>query len=296
MDIIIAGGTRYFGIPMVKKLIQDGHNITIATRGLTNDGFGDSVSRIVFDRSDEQSVQNAAFNKYYDVVIDKIAYSSNDIKRLLDHIDCGKYILMSSSAVYDNIHKDTAEHDFLPHNYAFKWCERTDYDYAEVKRQAECALALHYPNCNSVFVRYPVVIGKNDYTNRLRFYVDSIRNQIPIFVDDLHSRISFIHEDEAGLFLAYLVLCDVNGAINGCSHGDISVCEIVSYIEKKTGKKAIFSPDGKPAPYNGYPEFATLNTNKAIKTGFHFSDINSWFFEILDYYIEDPDTNDSAIP
>ena len=100
MNILIIGGTRYFGIPMTNDLIGKGHTITIATRGKTPDLYGDLVSRIIFDRADENSIIKSFNGKYYDVIIDKIAYSSNDVKRLLDHVRCGKYILMLSSAVY----------------------------------------------------------------------------------------------------------------------------------------------------------------------------------------------------
>ena len=34
MNVLVVGGTRFFGIPMVEKLIADGHDVTIATRGL----------------------------------------------------------------------------------------------------------------------------------------------------------------------------------------------------------------------------------------------------------------------
>lgn len=33
MNILVIGGTRYFGIHMVNKLLEQGHDITIATRG-----------------------------------------------------------------------------------------------------------------------------------------------------------------------------------------------------------------------------------------------------------------------
>ena len=33
MNILVIGGTRYFGIHMVNKLLEQGYNITIATRG-----------------------------------------------------------------------------------------------------------------------------------------------------------------------------------------------------------------------------------------------------------------------
>ena len=33
MNILVIGGTRFFGIHMVNKLLEQGHDITIATRG-----------------------------------------------------------------------------------------------------------------------------------------------------------------------------------------------------------------------------------------------------------------------
>ena len=79
MKILVIGGTRYFGIHMVKELFEKGHDVTIATRGLTPDDFGDKVKRIIFQRTDEQSVKAALVGEHYDVVIDTIAYCSNDI-------------------------------------------------------------------------------------------------------------------------------------------------------------------------------------------------------------------------
>ena len=35
MKILVIGGTRYFGIHMVHKLLEQGHEVTIATRGKT---------------------------------------------------------------------------------------------------------------------------------------------------------------------------------------------------------------------------------------------------------------------
>ena len=32
MKILVVGGTRYFGIPMVNALLAQGHDVTIATR------------------------------------------------------------------------------------------------------------------------------------------------------------------------------------------------------------------------------------------------------------------------
>ena len=83
MNILVIGGTRFFGIPMVNELLAHGHNVTIATRGTTPDSYGDSVKRIIIQRTQEESMKNALQGKHFDVVIDKIAYCSNDIKYVM---------------------------------------------------------------------------------------------------------------------------------------------------------------------------------------------------------------------
>lgn len=278
MKILVLGGTRFFGIPMVKKLAEC-HEITIATRGRTADSFGNSVSRIVLDRSDENSMREALKGREFDVIFDKTAYSSNDVRRTLDNVSCGKYILMSSSAVYADIRKNTPETDFDAALHPLKWCERADFGYDEVKRQAEACIAQHYPDQNYIAVRYPVVIGEHDYTKRLAFYAEHILEGKPMDIDDMNSRISFIHETEAGEFLASLAESDITGAVNGCCTGDISPAEIIACIERKTGKKAVIDRAGDAAPYNGYPEFSTLDTTKAA---YSFTGVHDRFSETID--------------
>ena len=100
MKILVIGGTRFFGIHMVKQLLDDGHEVTIATRGIAQDDFGNSVKRILLERTDVESMRSALKGTHFDVVIDKIAYCSNDIKSALETVNCDKYIHMSSTAIY----------------------------------------------------------------------------------------------------------------------------------------------------------------------------------------------------
>lgn len=44
--ILVFGGTRFFGKRLVESLLQAGHDVTIATRGLTVDPFGSTVKRV----------------------------------------------------------------------------------------------------------------------------------------------------------------------------------------------------------------------------------------------------------
>ena len=285
MQILVIGGTRFFGIHMVEELLKMGHDITIATRGQASDSFGDRVKRIIIERTNEDSIKNAFKEKHYDVVIDKIAYCSNDIKYAMENISCDKYIYMSSTSVYDPKHMDTLETDFDGYSNDFVWCDRMAFPYEGIKRQAEYALWQKYQDKKWLAVRYPFTIGKDDYTKRLLFYVEHTMKSIPMNIDNLDYQMGYIRSDEAGKFIAFLVDKDVNGAINGSSEGTISIKEIIDYVEKKTGTKAIIDKEGDEAPYNGEPEYS-INTEKANALGFSFSVLNDWIYELLDYYIQ----------
>lgn len=285
MKILVIGGTRFFGIQMVNELLEKGHEVTIATRGKSSDVYGNRVKRVLIDRTDEEGMKSAFDGKHYGVVIDKIAYCSNDIKGAMETIDCDRYIHMSSTAVYEPKHINTVESDYNGVTRKMVWGDRKDFTYDEGKRQAENVLWQKYPNKNWLAVRYPFVVGKDDYTKRLLYYVEHTMKSVPMNIDNLNAQMGYIHSDEAGKFLAFLVDKDVRGAINGCARGTISIREILDYVEKKTGAKAIIDKTGEEAPYNGEPEYS-INTEKAEVSGFQFSVLHDWLYELLDYYIQ----------
>lgn len=285
MKILVIGGTRFFGVHMVKQLLDDGHEVTIATRGIAQDDFGNRVKRILLERTDVESMRNALKGTHFDVAIDKIAYCSNDIKSAMETVNCDKYIYMSSTAIYQPKHIDTKEEDFDGMTGELVWCFRKDFSYEEIKRQAERALWQKYNDKSWIAVRYPFVIGRDDYTERLLFYVRHVIKSIPMNINNLDYQMGFIRSDEAGKFLAFLVDKDFTGAINGSSQGTVSLKDIISYVETKTGIKTIVDSAGDDAPYNGEPEYS-INTEKAQKLGFQFSQINDWIYDLLDYYID----------
>lgn len=97
------------------------------------------------------------------------------------------------------------------------------FPYEQIKRQAEYALWQKYPDRNWIAVRYPFVIGTDDYTKRLLFYVEHVMKSIPMNIDNLEYQMGFLRSDEAGEFIAFLADTDFKGAINGSSEGTISI-------------------------------------------------------------------------
>lgn len=284
MRILVIGGTRFFGIHMVEQLLADGHDVTVATRGKASDGYGGRVKRILLERTDRLSMKEALKGSHYDVVVDKLAYCSNDIRNVMEAADCGKYIHMSSTSVYQPKHINTLESDFDGVSKELVWCDRKAFPYEEIKRQAECALWQEYSDRNWIAVRYPFVLGKDDYTKRMLFYVEHTMRSIPMHIDNLDRQMGFIHSEEAGKFMAFLVDKEVRGAVNGSAEGTISIKEIIQYVEKKTGTKAVIDQERENAPYNGEPEYS-INTDRAMALGFRFSILQDWIYDLLDYYI-----------
>lgn len=290
MKVLVMGGTRFFGVHMVHELLRYGHQVTIATRGNTKDTFGDTVERIIVDRAKKDDVIRAFHNKSYDVICDNIAYSSNEVEYLLSTVPCKRYVLTSTLSVYEEVSTDLLEEAFQPQNYNLVWCNREDFPYNEIKRQAECALFQKFDKLPSVAVRFPFVIGEDDYTNRLYFYVEHIIKGLPMYVDNLNEPLGFIQSTDAGQFLAWLAISDATGIFNASNEGMISPQEIINYICERSGKEAILSKEGDIAPYNGAPSYS-LNVNRARGIGYSFQTVGAYIYDLLDRYITRAEEN-----
>ena len=141
MNILVLGGTGFFGKHLVWELLHRGHEVTIATRGRTPDDFGDRVRRLIVDRTDARQMEQVFAHKYYDVFYDDLAYCAGDVRTVLEAVPCRRYVMVSSASVYD-LHFQTVETDYEPEHDRLVWY--TDYSgsYDVLKKSAECALSL----------------------------------------------------------------------------------------------------------------------------------------------------------
>lgn len=289
--VLVLGGTRFFGVHLVHDLLKRGYEVTIATRGIRKDEFKDQVKRIVFDRTDEKSIRENLEDRYFDIIYDNLAYSSNDIEILLSHVNCGKYIVVSSTAVYDPLVNEVKETDFDAGKICYVNKKRDKNNYAEGKRLMEAAVLQKYPHVKSILVRFPYVIGKDDYTNRLFNYVESFVLKTPMYIDNLKETMSFIDSKEAGDFLGYLsTLDDFTGIINGASDGTVSIYQIFNYLSEKLhldlNEELYLNKNLQVAPYNGTESYK-INTDKAKALGYKFSDVNDWIYDLVTDYAKE---------
>jgi nucleoside-diphosphate-sugar epimerase len=284
---LILGGTQFVGKRLVQLLIDEGVEVTVATRGLKADAFGDQVSRLIINREDAESLEKAFKDKTWDVVFDQTCYSSQEALDTLNELKgkVQKYIFTSSQAVYD-FGTNHVEESFNPFVYKPVLKSRRDYigyvGYQEAKRAAE-AILFQNADFPVVAVRFPIIIGKDDYTNRLQFHVENVKEGKPMFIEHPDFRYSFIDSGEAASFLLSMTKSDYQGPVNPGSAEDISLIELVELIENLIGTEAILSDDGDPSPYN-LPGAWSVNTSLVKSMGYRFVSLDSLLKSLIRHY------------
>lgn len=281
--VLVLGGTRFFGKRLVQKLIDKGYDVTIATRGLTKDHFGLNIKRIKIDRSNPSALKELS-TQNWDLVYDNICYSPNEAMEIISVLKgkVKKYIFTSSMSVYGE-GLDHKEEDFDPSTYKIEFGNREDFSYAEGKRQAE-AVFFQKANFPVVATRFPIVLGIDDYTNRLAFHINNIIEEKEIVASDLSWDMTFIDSDETASFLLWVGEEKIEGPINACSNGMITLEEIIHYCEESLQKKANIQKEGlneNRSPFDGY---LSLNNEKAVEAGFQFLNVHEWMRDLINQY------------
>ena len=285
--VLVLGGTRFFGKKLVEALLRQGADVTIATRGKTADSFGNAVKRITVDRTNSAAFESAIGSDEWDVVYDNICFTPQEAEEACA-IFAGRvqrYILTSSLSVYEFGPERRSESDFNPYMYPIQLEEQSEHSYKEGKRCAEAVLLqkASFPVCT---VRFPIVLGADDYTKRLHFHVEHVRQDKPIGIPSLEAKLSFISSDEAAEFLAWLKDNAVEGPVNACSTGELSLREIVTTVEEAVGQQARVISDTSELDDEHKSPFGTadswfMDTTKAQQHGFAFRDVTDWFVPLV---------------
>lgn len=161
--------------------------------------------------------------------------------------------------------------------------EREDFTYEEGKRQAE-AVFFQYAKFPIVAVRFPIVLGVDDYTERLHFHVERVAKEQAIGFLNMDAEMSFILAEEAGRFLKWAGFSEIEGPYNATADGKISLKELMTLIEKATGKRAkiaLVGNDDIRSPY-AVPISWYMTTKKAAQAGFMFSRLQDWLPELIE--------------
>ncbi|MFD4492000.1 NAD-dependent epimerase/dehydratase family protein [Lysinibacillus fusiformis] len=280
MNILVLGGTRFFGKKLVELCIENGHDVTILTRGQSGNPFGTAVKQLIVDRDNHDALENALAHTTWDIVYDNICYSPNEAHTICELLKgkTKKLVFTSTLSTYEVDGKMKKEEDFDPYHYQILMGDREEFSYGEGKRQAEAVL-FKEASFPVVAVRFPIVMGEHDYTRRLHFHVERILHDQPISLPNIDAQMSYITDEEAAEFLYFVGVTPIEGPYNATASGAISLKELLALIEEESGKRAKISLVGgdeeSQSPY-GVPADWYMTNAKAEKAGFTFTQLRDW--------------------
>ncbi|MCG2584582.1 NAD-dependent epimerase/dehydratase family protein [Massilia sp. TS11] len=301
-NILVLGGTRYFGRLLVQRLLSAGHAVTIATRGQAHDPFGERVKRIRVDRHDELAMARAFANiPGYDIIYDQLCYSPLDAA-IITRVFKGKvkrYVMASTIEVYRELlgsqEAPFAEDDLRimaqPIDTRYPWHRQQlpPEAYAMGKRQAEAYL-YRDGSLPVVTVRIGhVLAGSEDYTKRLAGYVELARLGAPLRYTNAAAAASFISAQEIADFLVWVGAQNFKGAINAACEGALSAFDLFHRIGAVLDVPVKAIPAKLPGqPYElspfDYPQATWLDTTRAQRLGFQFGRTDEWLDDVIRHY------------
>lgn len=284
--VLVLGGTRFFGRKLVELLIEDGYDVTIATRGQSENPFGEQVKHLQFDRNDKAAFAAAVDGLEFDIVYDNICYAPKQALEFCEIFNgrIDKLIFTSTLSTYeaDGAVPKLEEH-FDPYNYAIRMGDVSDFTYGEGKRQCEAVFYKHatFP---VVAVRFPIVMGEDDYTERLHFHVKRIANNEPIGFVNMDAEMSFIQATEAARFLKWAAEATIEGPYNATASGTVSLHVLIEMIERATGERAkiaLLGTEEIRSPY-AIPASWYMENAKAEQAGFTFTKLDDWLQPLVE--------------
>ena len=295
-NILVIGGTRYFGKLLVQRLVRAGHRVTIATRGYAPDPFGSRIERIRVDRRNETAMRAAFAGKRYDLVFDQMCYSPLDaaiaVRTFAGRV--GRYVMTSTIDVYRGVQPSSgtlAESDLavlaqrIDTGYPWHDPKRAVESYVAGKVQAEAYL-YRDGSLPLVTARLAHVLGgPEEFTGRLSWYVDALRSSMTLRYTDVQARLSFLGTQEAAAFLDWVGAQDFTGPVNAASHGALSAHALYERVAEvldapaRTQQLGGMAP-GVLSPFDS-PQALVLDTGRAAQLGFRFSHTDEWLDNVI---------------
>jgi nucleoside-diphosphate-sugar epimerase len=220
MRVLVLGGSGYVGHRLTERLVERGDEVAVVSRGILHPTILDSVEHIQVDRKDREAFEAAFRNRQYDAVMDNIAYELGDAESSIRAFRgrIGQYLYTSTMAVYDGskMGRPVRESDdSVAHllteaevtNSALHPNPARALTYTNGKRQVETAFQDNSHDFPFTSLRAPIVVGPDDRTQRIWWFVQRIQDGGPLVYPDWgRGRVFQVvyADDLAGAFMAAL--------------------------------------------------------------------------------------------
>tara|TARA_B100001971_G_C18207000_1_gene548259 strand:- start:458 stop:1411 length:954 start_codon:yes stop_codon:yes gene_type:complete len=163
---LILGGTRFAGKALVEDLVSDGYDVTVLSRNPT--GCPAGAKQIIEEREKGlKKIQGSSF----EVCFDFIGYNAQAPIEVCESINIKVYVLISTTWLpyYFSITADKPVSGI--ERFHGKHILNETKNYLKGKAVAEQSVnKLRKRKIDATSVRIPIMLGRNDHTDRLNFY------------------------------------------------------------------------------------------------------------------------------
>ena len=181
MRVLVAGGTEFISLHLVRALLRDGHHVTVLNRGRQPGRLPAGVRALVADRKDHAALRKALAGERFDGLVD-VTYApttGEDVEALVDAPAApGHVLFVSTGRVYDHARPIPFDEDTPRTLY---WGE-----YAKNKIEGEDVLLRRHREHGLpvTIVRPTHVYGPLNTRNNETFFFDRLVRGRPVLVPD----------------------------------------------------------------------------------------------------------------
>ncbi len=173
MNTLFLGGTGFIGPPMVRALLDAGHDVTLMHRGKTGDELFPELEHIHADRDPANGGLNQLRGRRWDAVVDTSGYVPRVVRASCEALRdaCDRYLFISTVSVYENAP------DGLDETSTLKALEDPATEvvdaktYGGLKVLCEQAVSDTYGEDRALVIRPGVIAGPGDVTDRFTWWV-----------------------------------------------------------------------------------------------------------------------------
>lgn len=279
MKILIIGGSRFVGPPLVELLIGKGHQVYVFNRGIIRNEYGNSVAFIRGDRNEGFGIQ-----EHFDVVIDMCAYTGAQTQRALDELSYNFFINFGTAASY----KKSELFPLTEESPLGAWPVWGDYNVGKV----ECEQVLGRSGKTFATIRPVYILGAHNYVDREHFIYTKLRVGEPVMIPGNGQAIcQFVFAKDVAAVLAFLAEQQIPGAFNCAGDEGVTLTGLVEYMAGLVGQSPILkynpSTDGEKLDEDEFP-FANENfycsNEKLKKLGVSFTPLRQGLRSDYDSY------------
>lgn len=301
LKVLVLGGTNFVGPAVVRAALQNGYDVTLFNRGVTNPDLFPKLKLIKGDRESGASAYDPLKKEKWDVVIDvwpeKSVLVEEAVNALADHTD--HYVFISSIAVYNNFQEVGLNEQSEVVSLELP---REEWYYSEEKLAAENAVSDRFPNRHTIIRPGPIKGWRDPALDLLYWCVKLERGDDIIAPGSGLDPLQFVDVNDVGRFAITAVENKYTGVFNctGPTNEALLWKDFLEIAKKhfnsqsnlhwadeaflKEHKVMSFSDLPLWAPLSEDRGFMQISAKKLIDTGFEFTTISKTLDDCLRWY------------